>query len=275
MHLRARDLFMSKVSINILTKNRAQALKKALESLLSQTFHNYELVIVNDGSTDNTEDILNNFKFSASAKATADRQIANFQIIHHPSSIGITASRQEALAASNGEYVAILDDDDVWSDKHKLNKQVEFLNSHRDVVLVGGGITISNFPPPPRQGRTGKLEISKSRPQSDIQIRQTMLFRNNFFTSSVMFRREAAIKAGGFVKDGADLAEDYDLWLRMGQLGKMYNFQEAFVNYRVPSYNKEKFKEFLQKQLRLIQREKGNYPGFLPASLILKIRLLF
>ena len=89
-----------------------------------------------------------------------------------------------------------------------------------------------------------------------------------------MFRRKAAEEAGGFIKDQEDLAEDYDLWLRMGDRGKMHNFQEAFVNYREPGYNKDKFRRFLTKQSRLIKREINNYPNYFPASIILKIRIL-
>ncbi len=88
-----------------------------------------------------------------------------------------------------------------------------------------------------------------------------------------MFRREAAIKAGGFILDHLDLAEDYDLWLRLGKLGKMYNFQEVFVDYRKPSYNRERFRQFLQKQLSLITRERLNYEGFWLAKLIISLRI--
>ncbi|PJE60056.1 MAG: hypothetical protein COU85_00300, partial [Candidatus Portnoybacteria bacterium CG10_big_fil_rev_8_21_14_0_10_44_7] len=194
---------MPKVSVNILTKDRAGLLEKALLSVQKQTFSNYEAVVVNDGSTDNTAEVIQAFRH------------LNTQTINHQTSLGITQSRQEALLASEGEYVAILDDDDEWIDTGKLAKQAEHLDEHSDVVLVGGGIKILN----------SKFKILKHRPTSDAQIRNTMLFRNNFFTSTVMFRREAAITAGGFIRDEIDLAEDYDLWLRIGKLGKMFNFR--------------------------------------------------
>lgn len=244
---------MPKVSVMILTQNRAELLSKALLSVQAQTFRDHELIVVNDGSTDGTQDVIRTFKH------------LNIKIIEHQASVGITASRQEALLASSGSYVAILDDDDEWVDPDKLKKQVEFLDQHPDVVLVGGGIKISNI----------KHQISKIRPQTDRQIRKTMLFRNNFFTSTVMFRRGVAIKAGGFIKDQDDFAEDYDLWLRMGKLGKMHNFQEIFTLYHQPDYNKERFKAFLQKQRILIKQHRRDYPHPGWAEIILKFRLLF
>lgn len=245
---------MPKVSVIILTKNRSAQLQQALASVEEQSFRDFEIVVVNDGSTDDTSTVLKNL------------QIENLKIMEHQSSQGITSSRQEALVKAQGEYVALLDDDDAWVDKVKLKKQVEFLDNNPDYVLTGGGIEIVNGVSP---------KLTKFRPGLDQVIRKTMLLRNNFFTSTVMFRREAAIKAGGFMKDDIDLAEDYDLWLRLGKLGKMSNFLEVFTAYTAPSYNKDKFKQFLSKQLRLIQSHKSDYTNYLLASLILRLRLLF
>jgi hypothetical protein len=91
----------------------------------------------------------------------------------------------------------------------------------------------------------------------------------------VLFKKEAAIKAGGFIKNGMDFGEDYDLWLRMGRLGQMYNFPEVFTAYAAPSYNKERFKNFLSKQLSLIGQHRKDYPNYFLAALILKARLLW
>jgi glycosyltransferase involved in cell wall biosynthesis len=267
---------MPKVSVNILTKNRAMLLKQALVSVHRQNFADYEIVIINDGSTDETQDVIQTFKH------------LNIKTIEHQTSFGITFSRQEALLVSKGEYIAILDDDDEWINPDKLKKQVEFLDQNQDCVLVGGGISIisnskfliskqiSNPNAPPLiplfdKGGSGGV----FRPETDGQIRKTMLLRNNFFTSTIMFRREAALKAGGFIKDQDDFAEDYDLWLRMGRLGKMHNFQEAFTKYRLPDYTKEKLKAFFKKQLRLINRYKKDYQLYWLAFLILKLRINF
>lgn len=242
---------MPKVSINILTKDRAELLKKSLLGIKEQSFRDFEVRVVDDGSRDETMTVLDLFAKANSA----------VYIINHPQSQGITLSRQEALAQSAGEYIAILDDDDQWVDKDKLKKQVGYLDSHPEVVLVGGGISVG--------------EQHKNRPQSNEQIRASMLFKNNFFTSTVMFRKQAALRAGGFIKDADDFAEDYDLWLRLGKQGKIYNFQEVFTQYAQPSYSKEKFLRFLSKQLRLAQKHRADYPNYLFSVFILKLRLYF
>lgn len=243
---------MPKVSVNILTRDRSELFKKALSSVQKQSFTDYEIVVVDDGSTEDINKALEFFKH------------LNIKTIRHSVSEGIIKSRQEALQSSSGKYVAILDDDDEWVNADKLKKQVEFLDSNPDYVLAGGGMQIvSNI----------KEQGIKMRPQSDRKIRRWMLLKNPFFTSTVMFRKEVAIKAGGFIKDKIDLAEDYDLWLRMGGLGKMFNFREPFVNYLKPSYNTDKLLQFWQKQLLLICREKNNYPFYFFSRLILYIRI--
>ena len=246
---------MPKVSINILTKNRAELLKQALASIERQSLRDFEVVVIDDGSTDKTSDVVQRYK---------DIRIQGYK---HEQSQGIIKSRQEALLASTGEYIAVLDDDDEWIDQDKLKKQVEYLDSHPEVVMCGGGIQVTSD--------ESQVTCHKFRPSSDTQIRRTMLFRNNFFTSTVMFRKEAAIKAGGFIMQGADLVEDYDLWLRLGKLGQMYNFSQVFTAYRQTQYNKVRFNQFLQKQLSLIKQHKSAYPFYHFAALILHLRLKF
>jgi len=239
---------MPQVAINILTKNRLELLKRALASVRAQTFTDYQIIIVNDGSEDGTKEFLN----------TLPKK--NLEVTNLYESCGISYCRQYALLSSYAMYVAILDDDDEWLDPNKLKKQVEYLESHPEVVLVGGGI---------------KSDREQFRPETDEQIRKTMLFRNNFFTSTVMFKKRAASDAGWFVKDADDLAEDYDLWLRLGKIGKMYNFQEVFTAYTAPTYDKQKFRKFLAKQLRLAGQHRADYPYYILSALILKLRLFF
>ncbi len=251
-----------KVSVNILTYNRASLLMRAINSVRAQDFLDMEIIVVNNGSTDDTAEVL--------------KGMPDIKVITNSKSLGITRARQQALEASAGEYVAILDDDDEWLDGQKLRKQADFLNTHPEYVLVGGGIEI-NYKLQiikDEQIYENKSPIIKSRPTSDKVIRRTMLFRNNFFTSTVMFRKQAAVKAGGFIKDEYDLAEDYDLWLRLGQKGKMHNFREPFTAYTQPNYNKEKICQFLNKQLKLVKINSEHYSFYYFARLVLQIRRL-
>ncbi len=246
---------MPLISVNILTKNRAPLLVRALRSVASQSFGDYEVVLINDSSTDETASVIEQFK----------RQGMPLKDINHQQSKGKIFSRNEALQESLGQYIAPLDDDDEWVDAQKLQKQIDYFQKYPDVVLTGGGIMMID---------ADKSLGAKFRVETDKDIRSTMLLRNNFFTSTVMFKREEALRSGGFLPGRRDEAEDYGLWLRLGKLGKVYNFQEVFTNYTLPHYNKERFRSILREQLEQMQINREGYPNYYPAKIILKLRII-
>ncbi len=230
-------------------------LEKALRSALNQNFRDMEIIVVNDGSKDETPQVLDRFS----------GQSIPVKIITHEVSRGITFSRSAALRACSSRYVALLDDDDIWIHRDKTAQQATYLRDRPDCVLVGGGIVSVD--------EAGKI-IRQYRPVSDQLIRTTMLFRNNFFTSSVMFRRDAATKAGGFIDDGIEAAEDYDLWLRLGLQGRMHNFHSLFTQYHRRPHASETWGRFITKQVRLAARHANDYPWAPAALALLKIRQL-
>lgn len=112
------------VSIHLTTFNRGSLLPRAIKSVLKQTFTDWELIIVNDGSTDSTRRILSRY--------TRNRRI---KVFTHPNNLGNAAARNTALNHSRGEYVAFLDDDDEWIDTDKLTKQFTIFNTAEDPRL--------------------------------------------------------------------------------------------------------------------------------------------
>ena len=232
------------ISIIIITHNRAGFISEAIESALGQSFSDRELIIIDDASSDNTREIAENY----AKKDGRIRYFRNNERLH------ISKSRNKALGLARGEYVAVLDSDDVWSDRDKLKKQYEFLERNKDYVLVGGGvIVIDEF------GKETRRYFNR---ESDEDIRWKILFQNQFAHSGVMFRREAALKAGGY-DDSLNIGEDYDLWLKLGTLGKMANLKEYLLKYRVHGGNITlKRIEALKNNIAIIRKYKNRYPNY-------------
>ncbi len=207
----------SLISINIVTHNRERYLTGAIQSVLNQDYKNWELIIIDDASTDNTAKLIELF--------LSDNRIKYYLVEKQKN---ISCVRNIALSKSNGEYIAVLDSDDVWEDKSKLTKQVEFMEKNRYVVIVGSAAsTINNI---------GKELKTITKPVFDEDIRKDFLTKNPFFHSSVIFRKEEVNNIGGYNEE-IRYGEDLDLWLRLGKIGKLYNFITPFIKYRVHDDN--------------------------------------
>ena len=120
---------MPLVSIILPAYNGAQWITKAIESVLAQSFSDFELIIINDGSTDDTEAIILRF-------AGQDSRI---RYIRNERNLGIQRTRNISLEQSYCDYMAEIDQDDEWVDKDKVKKQFAFLKAHPDHVLIGTG----------------------------------------------------------------------------------------------------------------------------------------
>ncbi len=231
---------MTKVSIIIPTYNRANLLKQAIQSVLDQSFSDFELLILDDASTDNTEEIVKSF---------IDVRI---RYTRHLSNIGITKNRNYGLSKSIGEYIAMLDSDDLWISNNKLKKQVEFLDSNIDFGIVG---TYSKI-----LGQNNKpFLIGKD----DAWMRRLFLIKNQIFQSSVLFRKNA-VNELGFYDEALPIWEDYELWLRIGTKYKFANIPEFLTGYRIHEKNitKEDKMKGINASLMIIEKYKNKYPNY-------------
>ena len=120
------------ISIITITYNRAGFISKAIESAKKQSFSNWEMLILDDNSNDNTEIIAKTF-------TNKDKRIKYYK---NSLALGISKNRNLGLSLSRGKYIAILDSDDYWIDKDKLQKQFDFLENNPDYVLIGSNIRI-------------------------------------------------------------------------------------------------------------------------------------
>ena len=248
-----------RVSIVMPTYNRQEILERAVKSVLDQTFRQWELIVVNDASTDVTKEFLDGLAHT-DARVRPVHHIKN----NYPD---ISGTLNEGLKIARGGYIARLDDDDYWCDNDKLKKQVVFLDANQDCVIAGGGVIVVD--------ENDKERFRYLKSETDAEIRPKALRVNPFAHSTVVFRRDAALAVGGY--GGFKNAEDWDLWLRMGLRGTFYNFQEYFVRYRMTVENKTfVFKRSQAKEiLKTMRSHRTEYSGYWKASMVGMLQYIY
>lgn len=205
---------MPKVSVVMAVYNGLPYLNKAVESILNQTFSDFEFIIVNDASTDETLSVLQTY---------ADPRI---RIIDLPKNEGQTRSLNHGLQAAKGEYIARQDADDL-SKPERLAEQVKFLDSHPDHLLLSTSVDMIDD--------NNRVKYVDVRPTQDAEIRTYIEeFGNPFCHGAAMFRRSVLEKVGLY-REGFRTSQDYDYWLRMAEHGKVANLAPALYQYRTHS----------------------------------------
>lgn len=250
-----KNLNQPLVSVNIATYNRGGFLAEAIESVLAQTYTNWELVIVDDASTDNTREVVDSY--------LKDPRIKYFR---NETNLNISLTRNRGLKESQGEFIAVLDSDDIWCDKDKLKKQVEFLENNPDHALVGTGVI--------KIDKNGREMSRYLNPLTDKTIRVKILSQNAFAHSSLMYRREAVLALGGY-DPAINGIEDYDLWLKIGSRWQFANLPDYALKYRVHGSNISLTdrKRLMRINIDLIKKNKRIYPRYRLALLRRLLRL--
>ena len=246
-----------KISIITITKNRARFIPEALKSAQKQGFSAWELLVLDDASNDNTEAIVNEFK-SKDPRIKYHRNSVN---------LGISGNRNLGLSLSKGKYIAVLDSDDIWIDKDKLQKQFDFLEKNLDYSLVGSNIKMvddkNNF-------------IKNTNFQTeDVDIRNKILRENQIPHSTVMYRKDLAEKVGGY-SEKLSCVEDLDFFLRLGLLGKFKNLKEITTVYTKHSggiSHKRKI-AMAWNHNKIVWKNLGKYPNWFVAKFWAKLRIL-
>lgn len=247
----------SKISVIIITYNRADLLPKAIASVLAQSFRDFELLIIDDGSVDETETFVRGL-------AARDARVKYFK---NGLNLGISKSRNRGALLAGGEYIAMLDSDDYWLNDEKLKSQAAFLDAHPEVGLIGTAIRCTD-----EKGRIFKEDIFAA---NDKEIRARLLSKNQFAQSSVLYRKSVYVSAGGY-DETLSIGEDYDLWLKMGRESKFANLPEVLTAYLIHSggiTKERKFKTIIATD-RIICDYKKNYPGYLKARIKSGLRFL-
>lgn len=181
-----------KVSIVLPLYNAESTIIFSVRSVISQTYRNWELIIINDGSTDRSFNVLSDFIDKL------DTQTYDKIIILNQENKGPSFTRNLGIKHATGSYIAFLDSDDVWT-KEKLSLQIHYLNKYKDIGIIGGGFN----------------KIS-SKNQKIIKISYKMLlFKNFFLTPTVMIRKDFLDNEDYYFDENKRYSEDQDLWLRL------------------------------------------------------------
>jgi glycosyltransferase involved in cell wall biosynthesis len=193
-----------KVSVIMAAYNAEKYIRDAIDSILAQTFGNFEFLIVNDGSTDSTKDILEQY------------HDPRMRVIHQ-SNQGCVSARHLAISHAKGEYLAIMDADDIAL-PDRLKKTVAFLDEHPKIVLVGSAFI-------DKSENTGLETVIKPQTE-DHGLRRSLLRYDPFKDPTNLIRKEAFKRAGGY---RIDHGFDYELYSRLASMGKLANIQEPLV----------------------------------------------
>jgi cellulose synthase/poly-beta-1,6-N-acetylglucosamine synthase-like glycosyltransferase len=200
------------VSVVMVVCNVDRFLAESIESILGQTFRQFEFIIVDFGSTDESRAII--------SKYGANDNRLKFHTIPH---CGLAEARNVSCSLARSRYIAIMDADDI-SVPNRLIWQIEFMEKHPEVGVLGGAVEWIDA--------TGKPLVTWRNPVEDNEIQLALLERCPLWQPTVIMRREAFTDVGGYRPPFAP-AEDYDLWLRMAEHFHFANLEQVVLKYRI------------------------------------------
>jgi len=200
-----------KVTILLPVFNAEAYLNESVESILAQTFADFELLAINDGSTDHSREILTSFSDS------------RLKIIDNDSNRGLIYTLNRGIELARGEFIARMDADDI-SKKNRLEKQVNYLNNHPKVALLGSWAEYVD--------QDGRYILLRKVPMGNKIIQEKLLEVCCFIHPSVMLRTSVVRQFNGYRQDALH-AEDYDLWLHISENYEVDNISEPLIRYRI------------------------------------------
>jgi glycosyltransferase involved in cell wall biosynthesis len=194
--------------------NAAPYLAEALESLRLQSLENFEVIVIDDGSSDSTAEIAGD----------VTRRDDRFRLLRNGGNRGLVFTRNRALGESTADLVAIADADDIC-EPNRLAVQVAYLDAHADIGVIGSDVTLID--------EDGKRIGSHSQQyRTDRHIRFFLMFGPCLHNPTTMYRRDLLERVGGYQEGWDAGAEDYQLWGRLSLVTGIANVPQALVRYR-------------------------------------------
>lgn len=201
---------MPKVSVVMPAYNAEKYIGEAIDSILNQTFTDFEFIIINDGSTDKTKDIILSY---------SDKRIV---YLENEKNSGIVFTLNKGLDRSHGEYIARMDSDDI-SLPTRLKKQVEFLELNKDIGLLGTGIKVLN-------GENEQVILYRTDPK---ELKAELLFSSCLAHPTVMMRKSVLKDNNLFYDKNFQGREDFALWWEFAKVSKISTIPETLLCYRI------------------------------------------
>lgn len=214
-----------KVSVIMSVFNNEKTINEALDSILNQTYQDFEFIVCDDASTDNSYEILSYYKLKHPQKIILIRNRTNKKLAY---------SLNRCLKIAKGKYIVRMDGDDI-SMPHRLMSQVKFIEEHKEFDLIGSSVKVFD-----ENGVRGEIK------QKKIPTKKDILFQNSFNHSTILMTYKAYKKIGFYTDISRTIrCEDYDLWFKFLAANlKGYNFDEPLLKLRVSlkDYKRRTFK---------------------------------
>ena len=200
---------MPEITVLMPVHNGGQYLKQALDSLFNQTFKDFELLVVDDASTDDSKNIVVSYKD------------VRLRMIENVSNIGIAQSLNRGVADAKGRYIVRMDADDVCFPQ-RLQRLLDFMRLHPEVAVAGSWAKL-----------TGKYSEIERRPIGSGCVKASLCLYNPLIHPSVIIRKDVLTNYGIKYDRHFSRSEDYDLWSRLSEVAAIDNIAEVLLNYRV------------------------------------------
>lgn len=247
-----------KVSIILPSYNSASYMRETINSVLAQSFTDWEFIIIDDASSDTSAKIIQDY-------CKNDKRI-KFYV--NKKNLGLSKTLNKGIDLAKGEFIAEIDDDDIWMDKTKLQKQYEFLLNNSDYGIVGCFAHAVDT--------NGKKLFKIKYPAEDVNIRKIVLRHTCIVHSSILIRKQTLIDIGKY-SPLYPYAQDYELFLRIGTVSKLHNIPEFMVHYRInpKGLSRTKYREQHNQLIKIVKKYRKFYPGFFTGYMFWTIRKFY
>lgn len=226
-----------KISVLMPVYNAEKYLGVALQSILDQSFRDFEFIIIDDGSTDNSLRIIKEY-------AVKDKRIV---VLRSDKNLRTTKTLNKGLRLAKGKYVVRMDADD-WSYPDRLQKQFEFMEKHKEVGVSGGAIEVCD--------RNLKVLNVRKYPISDSEARKIIFRYSPFAHPATIWIKAMLDKVGGY-NENIPLSQDYELYFRIGKICKFANLDSVLLKLRVHDDSSSIIRGRYQEQFAIYTRIKA------------------